>query len=166
MAVFGRKGTGTAAPAPASTGHRGDSDSLAAQIKRESGDCHTLVFAAKIVGFAGPRPDEQAPRHITVADIDNPSPTDGRGGPDGLSFQFIGQHGEAGTMFFFAHGAAIWPDGEASPRRLMPAEDLRRYVPQYPEVFAAVLAKVTARPSPVDYDQMERIRQQLKGFGL
>ena len=160
--MFGRKGL-QQGNGSAPVGVPEESNQLAAKIKAEAADCHPLVLAAKMTGFLSPPPEPGAPEHITVADIDHPTICDARDG-EGLSFSFFGQRGEEGIVYLYSEFAAIWPKTEARPRPRIPAELLRKYVPQYTQSVAAVIQKIRPPVDPVEQQQSARLREQLKQF--
>ncbi|MGH6616380.1 hypothetical protein [Sphingomonas sp.] len=164
--MFGRKGL-TAAAGTSPAGELPEaSNQLAAQIKVESATCHPLVFAAKMVGFFSPPSTPGAAEHITVEDIDHPTicETQSNGAiAEGLSFKFVGQRGESGVIYMFEGFAAIWPNGETSPRARISIDTIGKYVGNYSGCVRDVTLRIRPQPHR-ESEQERRIRGRLPDF--
>ena len=141
-----------------------ETERLAAKIQADADSCHPLVLAAKMAGFMAPPPHPSAPKHIEVFDIDHPTicqAGEGNAVVEGLSLRLFHEQGDAGVAYLYPEFAAVWSKTEGRPRARIPAEILRKYVPQYTQSVLAVMNKI--RP-PLDIGakrQREWIDQQL-----
>ncbi|NIJ19461.1 hypothetical protein FHS95_001130 [Sphingomonas naasensis] len=163
--MFGRKRLKAAAPDVEVDAAKAAYQELMAQIMSEAPTCHSLVLAAKFVGYFSSPSDRRDPDQITVDDIDKPvicqANHEGRL-IEGLSFTFVGQRGERGVVYLFEEFGDIAPEGNAQRFRV-PVSKFESGVRDYRIVLRDVMQKM--RPVPAhDVEQAARLQAQLKQF--